>query len=80
MILSVLLISQTLGRSAKENVQLRNLKRMKMTQLTHNGFYGDIFSHGFGGFQTMKKRGFQVNKNIYRVSQKKGGLVFRAHF
>ena len=38
---------------------MRNLKRMKMTQ---NGFFGDTFSDGFGGFKTMKKRGLQVNK------------------
>ena len=37
-ILYVLLISQSLGGSIKENSQIRNLKRMKMT---HHGFYGD---------------------------------------
>merc|ERR1712062_305952 len=54
--LCVLLITQTWGKSLKENSEMRNLKRMKMTQ---NGFFGDTFSDGFGGFQTMKKRGFQ---------------------
>ena len=62
-ILCVLLISQTLGGTIKENYEIRNLKRMKMT---HNGFYGDTFSDGFGGFQTMKKRGLQVGVNKTR--------------
>ena len=63
-ILYVLLISQTLGRSIKENSEIKNLKRMKMT---HHGFYGDTFSDGFGGFQTMKKRGLQVNRKLSPV-------------
>ena len=61
-ILYVLLISQTFGRSIQENSQKENPKWLKMN---HNGFYWDTFSDGFGGqFETMKKRGLQVNKNL----------------
>ena len=61
-ILYVLLISQTFGRSIQENSEKKDLKWLKMN---HNGFYWDTFSDGFGGgFQTMKKRGLQVNKNF----------------
>ena len=56
-ILFLVLLSQTLGRSLNGNYDMQRLKKLKMT---HDGFYGDTFSDGFGGFQTMKKRGYQV--------------------
>ena len=50
-----------LGRTFKEISDIQKLKRLRMT---NNGFYGDTFSDGFGVFQTMKKRGFQVTMCI----------------
>ena len=54
-ILFWVLLSQSSGRS------LNVMERLKKMKMTHDGFYGDIFSDGFGGFQTMKKRGYQVS-------------------
>ena len=45
---SVLLVSQTSGASLGS----ARVKR----EMTPQGFYGDTFSDGFGGFRTMKKR------------------------
>ena len=45
---TVLLVSQTSGASLGS----ARVKR----EMTPQGFYGDTFSDGFGGFRTMKKR------------------------
>ena len=41
-------------------IELSDIQKLKRLRMTNNGFYGDTFSDGFGVFQTMKKRGFQV--------------------
>ena len=41
-------------------IELSDIQKLKRLRMTNYGFYGDTFSDGFGVFQTMKKRGFQV--------------------
>ena len=63
---SVLLVGQTSGASLGS----ARVKR----EMTPQGFYGDTFSDGFGGFRTMKKR---KNEDDLKVTMK---ISFRIHF
>ena len=45
--------------------------------MSENGFHGDTFSFGFGGFQTMKKRQSDVSANHHYSSVQDSNKVWR---